>query len=304
MKDCWNRPICSAPGAYLTLKDRISKDYCWTFQYTGTETRCVNLGSYNYLGFAEATGECADAAEKAIRTLGMTLGSPRQELGTSQLHGQLEELTARFLGVEAAMVVGMGFATNSLGLPAILGPGCLAVSDERNHASLILGLRLSKATIKVFHHNDMPHLEEVVRSSIVAGSGKPGEPWQPWKKIFIVVEGVYSMEGSVVNLPQVMAVKRKYNCYLYLDEAHSVGAMGKRGRGVTDYYGVDPLEVDVLMGTFTKSFGSAGGYIAGSQVCHLNVFYYIMEGKWLNVTYLLLMRLSKKKQIFLYSVNM
>lgn len=102
--------------------------------------------------------------------------------------------------------------------------------------------------------------------------GQPGQPkgsYKPWKKIVIVVEGVYSMEGTIVRLPEIIALKKKYKAYLYLDEAHSIGAMGKHGKGVVDYFNCDPKDVDILMGTFTKSFGSAGGYIAGTKVSRL-----------------------------------
>lgn len=157
----------------------------------------------------------------------------------------------------------MGFATNSLNLPAILSPGCLVVSDEKNHASIILGLRLSGATIRVFKHNDMVDLEKVLKNAIFNGQPKTKAPW---KKILIIVEGVFSMEGSIVKLPEVIALKKKYKAYMYLDEAHSVGAMGPNGGGVVDYFGVNPNDIDILMGTFTKSFGSSGGYIAGSKV--------------------------------------
>lgn len=155
----------------------------------------------------------------------------------------------------------MGFATNALNLPSLLSPGCLVISDEKNHASIILGLRLSGATIKVYKHNNAKHLEKVMSQAIVQGqpNGKP------WKKILIILEGVFSMEGSIVKLPEIVAIKKKYGAYLYLDEAHSIGATGLRGRGITDLYGVNPRDVDILMGTFTKSFGSAGGYIAGSK---------------------------------------
>ncbi|KAK3917693.1 Serine palmitoyltransferase 2 [Frankliniella fusca] len=262
IRDCWNRPICSVPGAEVVLKDRITNDYGWTFQYTGLEKKCLNLGSYNYLGFAEATGKCAEDSIESIKKYACALSSSRQELGTSPIHLELEETTARFLGVEAAITFGMGFATNALNLPCLLSPGCLVISDEKNHASLILGLRLSGATTRVFKHNNMKNLEKVLRTAVVQGQPKTHAPW---KKVFIVAEGVYSMEGSLVNLPEVIALKKKYKAYLFLDEAHSVGAMGPRGRGVLDYYGVDPHDVDILMGTFTKSFGSAGGYIAGSK---------------------------------------
>lgn len=264
VRDCWNRPICSVPGAELTLKDRITNDFGWSFEFTGTETRCLNLGSYNYLGFASATGPCADAAEQSCYEMGLALCSPRTELGTTALHLQLEELTARFLGAEDAIVFGMGFATNALNLPALLSPGCLVLSDEKNHASIILGLRLSGATIKVFKHNNMKDLERALKDAVLKGNSR--NKGLPWKKILIIVEGVFSMEGSIVRLPEIIALKKKYKAYLYLDEAHSIGAMGPNGAGVVDYFGVNPRDVDILMGTFTKSFGSAGGYIAGTKV--------------------------------------
>lgn len=183
--------------------------------------------------------------------------------GTNPLHTELESLTAKFLGVEDAIVFGMGFATNSLNIPTLITPGCLVVSDEKNHASIILGLRLSGATPKVFKHNNMNDLERVLRESIIAGQPGSGKPW---KKILIIVEGVFSMEGSIVKLPEIIALKKKYKAYVYLDEAHSIGATGPSGRGILEYYGVDPNDIDILMGTFTKSFGSAGGYIAGNKV--------------------------------------
>ncbi|XP_026843371.1 serine palmitoyltransferase 2 [Drosophila persimilis] len=263
IKDCWNRPICSVPGDELTLKDRVTDDYGWSFKFTGTETRCLNLGSYNYLGFAAATGRCADESEEMARDAGLAYCSSRCELGNNAQLEELEKLTARYFGVEDAIVFGMGFATNALNLPSLLGPNCMVVSDEKNHASIILGLRLSGATIKVFKHNNMRDLERVLRDGICYGNTKNGG--KPWSKVMIIVEGIFSMEGSIVRLPEVVALKKKYKAYLYLDEAHSVGAMGSHGRGVTDYYKVDPKDVDILMGTFTKSFGSAGGYLAGSK---------------------------------------
>ncbi|KAH8265048.1 hypothetical protein KR038_005323 [Drosophila bunnanda] len=263
IKDCWNRPICSVPGDELTLKDRVSDDYGWSFKFTGTETRCLNLGSYNYLGFAAATGRCADESEEKARQFGLAYCSSRCELGNNEQLQELESLTARYLGVEDAIVFGMGFATNALNLPSLLGPNCLVISDEKNHASIILGLRLSGATTKVFKHNNMRDLERVLRQGVCYGNPKKGG--QPYKKVMILVEGIFSMEGSIVRLPEIIALKKKYKAYLYLDEAHSIGAMGSHGKGVTDYFNVDPKDVDILMGTFTKSFGSAGGYLAGSK---------------------------------------
>jgi len=108
----------------------------------------------------------------------------------------------------------------------------------------------------------MDDLERKIRKFTIDGQSKTH---RPWKKIIILVEGIYSMEGTIVNLPGLIRIKKRYNCYIYLDEAHSIGALGPNGRGVVDYYNCDPRDVDVLMGTFTKSFGAAGGYIAGSQ---------------------------------------
>lgn len=115
----------------------------------------------------------------------------------------------------------------------------------------------------IFFKLDPVDLERVIRESIADGQPRTHRDWQ---KILIIVEGVYSMEGEILRLPEIVAVKKKYKCYLYVDEAHSIGAVGPHGKGVCDHCGVDPKDVDILMGTFTKSFGSVGGYIAGDKV--------------------------------------
>ncbi|KAI4462744.1 class ii aminotransferase/8-amino-7-oxononanoate synthase [Holotrichia oblita] len=234
--------------------------------FTGEKTKCLNLGSYNYLGFAEPNGPCAEFAIESLHKYGVSTGATRQQYGTCDLHVELEKLTAEFLGTEDAITFGMGFATNALNIPTFLSSGCLVLSDEKNHASLILGIKLSGATVKVFKHNNVQHLEKLLKENIYYGQpNQPDGHYKPWRKMLIVVEGVYSMEGSIVHLPDIIALKKKYKAYLYLDEAHSIGAMGKHGRGVVDYFHCNPKDIDILMGTFTKSFGSAGGYIAGSK---------------------------------------
>jgi serine palmitoyltransferase len=262
VRHCWNIPVASVPGKHITLLERTTPDNGWTVELTGKSLECINLGSYNYLGFAENDGLCAKSAVAEVRELGVGTCNPRRELGCTKYLTELDKLTARFMGTEDALTCGMGFATNTLNLPNIMDKGCLVVSDEKNHASIILGLRLSGATVRVFKHNNMKSLEKRLRDGILNGQPRTH---LPWKKIFIVVEGVYSMEGSIVRLPEILALKKKYGAYIYLDEAHSVGAIGAHGRGVVDYFSCDPKEVDILMGTFTKSFGSAGGYIAGSK---------------------------------------
>lgn len=262
IRDCFNRPICSVPGAEIELLDRKTNDYNWSFYFTGKKVKALNMGSYNYLGYAENDGACSKAAMQSISDINVATCASRQEIGTHKCHQQLEKLMADFLGVEAAMTFGMGFATNSMNIPTLVGKNCLIMSDELNHASLVLGSRLSGATVKVFKHNDTVDLENKLKKAIIEGHPVTH---RPWKKILIIVEGVYSMEGSIVRLPEIIAIKKKYKAYLYLDEAHSIGAVGPHGRGVVDFWGCDHKDVDVLMGTFTKSFGAAGGYIAGSK---------------------------------------
>lgn len=170
IRDCFNRPICSVPGAYVDLLERKTDDYNWSFYLTGRKIRALNMGSYNYLGFAENDGASSHAAIESIQTSGVATLSSRQELGTMREHIELEELMARFLGVEACVVYGMGFATNALNIPTIVGKGCLILSDELNHASLVLGSRLSGATIKVFKHNDIRDLEAKLKKAIIEGN--------------------------------------------------------------------------------------------------------------------------------------
>ncbi|CAF3707292.1 unnamed protein product [Rotaria sordida] len=270
VRDAFNQPIASIAGPIIDVMERVSDDYNWTFRFTGRKIPAINMGSYNYLGFAENRGPCAEQAIRSIEQYGTTTGSTRQELGTQQYMKTLEEMMANFLGVEDCIAFGMGFATNALNIPAIMGEGDLILSDKLNHVSIILGARLSGAHIRTFNHNNMQDLEYQLREAIVHGQPRK---FRPWKKILIIVEGVYSMEGSLCKLPEIVALKKKYKAYLYVDEAHSIGAVGSRGRGAVDYWNVDPKDIDIHMGTFTKSFGSVGGYIAGkkSLVDHIRI---------------------------------
>lgn len=155
IRNICDRPICSIPGETVTLMDRKTRDDGATLEYTGIELTCINLGSCNYLGFAQSSGPCADASTASIEKFGIATCSSWREFGTNHLHNELEALTAQFMGVEDAIVFQMGFATNALNLPSLLSPGCLVVSDAKNHASIILGLRLSGATTRVYKHNNI-----------------------------------------------------------------------------------------------------------------------------------------------------
>ncbi|KAI9798261.1 MAG: hypothetical protein M1825_005394 [Sarcosagium campestre] len=262
INDCFARPVTGVPGRYITLVDRASDDHNLHFHLTGTTTETLNMSSYNYLGFAQSEGPCADAVEEGVKKYGMSLASPRAHAGTSELHLDVEDLVAKFVGKQSSMVFSMGFGTNATAFPALVGKGCLIISDELNHASIRFGSRLSGAMIEMFKHNDMRDLERLLRE--VISQGQP-RTHRPWKKILVVVEGLYSMEGTMCNLPGIVALKKRYKFNLFVDEAHSIGALGPKGRGVCDYFGIDPSNVDIMMGTLTKSFGANGGYIAADK---------------------------------------
>jgi serine palmitoyltransferase len=262
INDCFNRPITGVPGRYINLLDRTTDDGNYHFQFTGTTTETLNMSSYNYLGFAQSEGPCADSVEENVKRYGLSSASPRGDVGTSDLAVDCEHLVAGFVGKESAIVFSMGFGTNAAGFPALMGKGDLIVSDELNHASIRFGSRLSGAMIESFKHNDMKDLEVKLRE--VISQGQP-RTHRPWKKILVVVEGLYSMEGTMCNLPGLVRLKKKYKFHLFVDEAHSIGALGPKGRGVCEYFGIDTKEVDILMGTLTKSFGANGGYIAADK---------------------------------------
>ncbi|KAI8336997.1 pyridoxal phosphate-dependent transferase [Chlamydoabsidia padenii] len=262
IRDCWNRPITGVPTRKTMVLERESKDFNKTFKLTGRKIECINFASYNYLGFAQSTGPCADAVEKSVGLYGISTAGTRTEAGTSDLHLYMERKVAEFVGKEDAICVSMGFATNSTTIPSLVGKGCLIISDELNHSSIVFGARLSGASIRVFKHNNMMDLRQLLTE--VISQGQP-RTHRPWKKILVIVEGLYSMEGSIVNLPEIIKMKHEFKFYLYVDEAHSIGALGENGGGVCDFYGISPKYVDILMGTFTKSFGAAGGYIAADK---------------------------------------
>lgn len=289
IQDCFNRPLASSPGANVNVLERISYDGNKTMQvlgklenlskeearvYTSGEhyavvsgervtRKCLNLGSYNYLGFADDWNvTCKKGVMESLNGLPVSMGSSRMECGTSILHDRVEKIVAEFIGKEDAMVVNMGFNTNATTIPALMGRGDLIVSDELNHTSIVNGARTSGSAIRCFRHNDTKHLEEILKEAIVMGQPRTR---RPWKRIMVIVEGIYSMEGEYCDLRNVVKVCKEYGAYVYLDEAHSIGAMGATGRGCCEYTGVDPKDVDIMMGTFTKSFGGMGGYIAGSM---------------------------------------
>lgn len=205
--DSIDSPITGLPGRNVQLIDRCMEDVHGTITFPGTTTRAINIGSYNYLGFAERTGGCPDVVEESIRRYGISSCGARLEVGSSDLHGVAETLVASYVGHEDAIITSMGYMTNSTSFLALVGPGCLIISDELNHVSIKIGMRLSGATRRVFKHNDMHHLEALLREAI--GQGQP-ETRAPWRKILVAVEGLYSMEGTLLDLPGIMKLKKRY----------------------------------------------------------------------------------------------
>ncbi|ODV90851.1 hypothetical protein CANCADRAFT_112307 [Tortispora caseinolytica NRRL Y-17796] len=256
----FSRPTTGVPGRYIRVLERRSINDNESFEFTGETRDCLNLSSYNYLGFAQSQGHCADAVEQAIKTHGITTSAPRSMYGSSVLHDETEKLVARYFNRESALVFSMGFATNAALFMPLAQKGCLIISDELNHSSIRFGTRLTGAVIKIFKHNDMQELEAVLREQISQGQPRTH---RPWRKIFVAVEGLYSMEGTMCDLPRLIELRRRYKFYLFVDEAHSVGAIGSHSGGVTDFFNIPTNEIDILMGTFTKSFGASGGYVCG-----------------------------------------
>jgi glycine C-acetyltransferase len=212
----------------------------------------INLSSNNYLGLTTHP-KLRRAAIDATRKFGVGSGAVRTIAGTMKMHMDLEEQIARFKQVEACVVFQSGFAANAGTVSAILGKEDLIISDELNHASIIDGARLSKATIKVFKHKDIADCERILKET---------ENWNGKK--LLITDGVFSMDGDIANLPALCDLAEKYNCIMMVDDAHSSGVLGARGRGTIDHLGCHG-RVDIQVGTLSKAIGSIGGYVCGSR---------------------------------------
>ena len=212
----------------------------------------INLSSNNYLGLTTHP-KLRRAAIDATRKYGVGSGAVRTITGTMKIHMELEEQIARFKKVEACVVFQSGFAANAGTVSAILGKEDLIISDELNHASIIDGCRLSRATIKVFKHKDIADCERVLKET---------ENW-PGKKL-LITDGVFSMEGDIADLPALCDLAERFTCIMMVDDAHASGVLGNRGRGTIDHCGVHG-RVDIQVGTLSKAIGAIGGYVCGSK---------------------------------------
>ena len=232
-------------GVYPYFREITSKQ--------GTE---VEMGGHEVLMFGSnaytgLTGDqrVIDAAKAALDKYGSGCAGSRFLNGTLDLHVQLEKELAEFVHKDDTLCFSTGFSVNAGVLAVVVGRGDYIICDDRDHASIVDGRRLSFARQLHYKHNDMEDLENLLK----------GLPQEAVK--LIVVDGVFSMEGDLANLPKIVELKHKYNCSIMVDEAHGIGVFGDHGRGVCDHFGLTD-EVDLIMGTFSKSMASIGGFIA------------------------------------------
>lgn len=228
-------PSTALDGPWVTINDRTM----------------LMLASYSYLGLIghpEITRAACDAAER----YGSGTHGVRMLAGTVNVHNELEETIARFKNADAAVTYSSGYVTNLSVISTLIGRGDVVICDKINHASIVDGCLLSRARFVRFKHNDMQDLERCLQK---AGSVAK----------LVVVDAVFSMDGDVINLPEVARLCKKYGAWLMVDEAHSLGLLGRTGHGIEEHFGLAADAIDIKMGTLSKAIPSVGGYVAGSQ---------------------------------------
>jgi 8-amino-7-oxononanoate synthase len=212
--------------------------------------RLIMVGSNNYLGLTNHP-RVKEAAVKAIEKFGSGCAGSRFLNGNLEMHEELEEKLGKFFRKEAALVFATGYQTNLGTISALLGRNDVAIIDKYDHASIIDGCRLSFGQVKKFRHNDMKNLERVLEET--KGKGK-----------LIIVDGIFSMEGDIVDLPSIVKLAKAYGARIMVDDAHAIGVLGNGGRGTAEHFGLED-QVDLIMGTYSKSLAAIGGFIAGSK---------------------------------------
>jgi len=233
---------------FFSIQDGISSD---TTAVDGREL--INFSSFNYLGMS---GHPAvhRAAKDAIDRFGTSVSASRLVSGEKEIHGQLEQAIAEFLGTEDALVFPAGHSTNESTIGHLFGPGDLILHDSLAHNSIIMGAKLSGASRQPFPHNDWRALDEILTNTR-----------REFRRVLIAIEGLYSMDGDYPDLPRFIEVKHRHKAIMLVDEAHSIGTLGNAGRGIAELFGVPVDDVDLWMGTLSKALGSSGGFIAGGQ---------------------------------------
>ena len=217
--------------------------------------KVINLSSNNYLGFANHP-RLKKGAIEAVEKYGAGAGAVRTIVGNMSIHEELEKLLAEFKREEAAFIYQSGFNCNAGTIQAVTDRGDLIISDELNHASIIDGTRLSKADKKIFKHSDMDDLERVLKTERAN-----------YNNVLIITDGVFSMDGDIARLPEMVELAEKYEAMTYVDDAHGSGVLGESGRGTVDHFNLHG-RVDFSIGTLSKAIGVVGGYVAGSNTMY------------------------------------
>jgi glycine C-acetyltransferase len=255
------------PTSFLRqeYEDLVRQELDWKLRVLGGPSTpwCIVDGkkvlmfcSNNYLGLSNHP-KLKAAAIEAVQSHGAGSGSVRPIAGTMDLHMELERRLARFKGAEASLVYQTGFAANAGLIPQLAGKGDLIISDELNHGSIIDGVRLSTAERKVYRHADADDLAKVLDE---AEKATP-----QFRRILIITDGVFSMDGDVAPLDKVAALGAEHGAMVYVDDAHGEGVLGMGGRGIVSHFGLNRDRVQVEMGTFSKAFGVVGGHVSGSR---------------------------------------
>jgi glycine C-acetyltransferase len=237
------RVMSSAQGPIVSIDDK----------------RLISLSSNDYLGLTHHPRVC-DAAVAAVREFGAGSGAVRTIAGTMSMHEALEAELAEFKDVPAVLTFQSGFTANTGVIPTITGETDLIVSDALNHASIIDGMRLSKAPRKIYDHADVESLRAILGDARETGTPTGGE----WRSILVVTDGVFSMDGDIAPLPGIVEAAESFGAAVMVDDAHASGVLGRNGRGSVDHFGLHG-RVAIQVGTLSKAVGSLGGYVAGSQ---------------------------------------
>jgi len=239
----WSRVLTSPSEHRVKIRD----------PYTNTIREMVMMASNNYLGLTTHP-LVVEAAQKALEKYGVGAGSVPLLGGTLDLHKELEHKLAKMKGCEDAIIFTSGYSSNVGCVSALVRNGDVAINDRLNHASIIDGCRLSGGAFRTFKHNDLAHLEKVLRSAEEQGClGK-----------LIIVDGVFSMDGDITNLPGIKSLADRYNARLMIDEAHATGVIGENGRGTPEHFKMEG-KIDLVAGTLSKALGGVGGFVASSK---------------------------------------
>ncbi len=241
---------------YFISREGMSRD-----TILSNQRRVINFAGYNYLGLA-GHPEVSAAAKSAIDRFGTSVSASRFVSGQIPLHDELEESIAAFLGVESSIAFVSGHATNVTCIGYLFGRRDLLIHDKLAHNSIVTGCKLSEGHRLSFPHNDLERLEELL-----------DKHRKNYERVVIIVEGLYSMDGDVPDLPALIDIKKRHDALLMIDEAHSLGVLGRTGRGIGEFYDVKREDVDIWMGTLSKALASCGGYIAGAQSLVENLRY-------------------------------